>query len=240
MKAHDIIYFFSLGATVSQWARASSFTRFLDHTQRRTTVGRTTLNKWPARRRDLYLTTHNTHNRQTSLPPVGFEPTISAGERPLGPAIWYTYQLQLGWNPVAVVQYTFTHKYSYQRTLSHINVKLTSTRCPLVTRMRVLKIKLWRCAIYTWCGGTIITQIQVKLVCWSLLFWFWFVKPPNVWWLLYVLPYLSVRNPAFNPHVAFPRFLCISGQEEIISLYSINSLVFTTEIKYLYFAVRNL
>ena len=34
------------------------------------------------RRRDLYLTTLNTHNRQTSMPPVGFEPTIPAGERP--------------------------------------------------------------------------------------------------------------------------------------------------------------
>ena len=34
------------------------------------------------RRRDLYLTTHNTQNRQTSIPPLGFEPTISAGERP--------------------------------------------------------------------------------------------------------------------------------------------------------------
>ena len=61
---------------------ASSFLRFLDHTQRRTTVGRTPLDKWSARRRDLYLTTHNTHNRQTSMPPVGLEPTISAGERP--------------------------------------------------------------------------------------------------------------------------------------------------------------
>jgi len=60
----------------------SSFTRFLDHIQRRTTVGRAPLDEWSARRRDLYLTTHNTHNRQTSLPPVGFEPTISAGERP--------------------------------------------------------------------------------------------------------------------------------------------------------------
>ena len=30
--------------------------------------------------RDLYLTTYNTHNRQTSMPPVGFEPAISAGE----------------------------------------------------------------------------------------------------------------------------------------------------------------
>ena len=63
-----------------QSAMASSFTRFLDHTQRRTTVGRTPLDEWSARRRDLYLTTHNTHNRQTSMPSVGFETTISAGE----------------------------------------------------------------------------------------------------------------------------------------------------------------
>jgi len=63
-------------------AMAYSFLRFLDHTQRRTTVGRTPLDEWSARRRDLYLTTHNTHDRQTSMPPVVFEPTISAGERP--------------------------------------------------------------------------------------------------------------------------------------------------------------
>jgi hypothetical protein len=47
-----------------------------------TTVGRTPLDKLSARHRDLYLTTHNTHNRQTSTPPAGFEPMISAGERP--------------------------------------------------------------------------------------------------------------------------------------------------------------
>ena len=63
-------------------ALASSFSRFLDHTQRRATIGRTPLDEWSVRRRDLYLTTHNTHNRQTSTPRVGFEPTISAGERP--------------------------------------------------------------------------------------------------------------------------------------------------------------
>jgi hypothetical protein len=56
--------------------------RFLDHTQRRTTVGRTPLDEWSACRRELYLTTHNTHNTQISLPPVGFEPMILAGERP--------------------------------------------------------------------------------------------------------------------------------------------------------------
>ena len=58
------------------------FLMFLDHTQWRSTVGRAPLDEWSAHRRDLYLTTHNTHNRQTSMPPVGFEPTISAGERP--------------------------------------------------------------------------------------------------------------------------------------------------------------
>ena len=36
---------FVFGATAPQWARASSFTRFLDHTQRRTTVGRTPLDE---------------------------------------------------------------------------------------------------------------------------------------------------------------------------------------------------
>jgi hypothetical protein len=59
-----------------QWARASSFMRFLDHTQKLTTVGRTPLEKWSAHCRNLYLTTHNTHNRQTSIP------TISAGKPP--------------------------------------------------------------------------------------------------------------------------------------------------------------
>jgi len=54
---------------------------FLDHTRRCTTEGRIALDKWSARRRDLYVTTHNTDNRETSMPPQGLEPTISAGER---------------------------------------------------------------------------------------------------------------------------------------------------------------
>jgi hypothetical protein len=50
------------------WDRASSFTRFFNHTQRRTTVGRTPLDEWSARSRDLYLTTHNIHNRHIHAP----------------------------------------------------------------------------------------------------------------------------------------------------------------------------
>jgi hypothetical protein len=57
----------------------SSFLRFLDHTQRRTTVGRTPLDEWSDCRTDLHLITHNTHNRQKPITPTGFE---AAGERP--------------------------------------------------------------------------------------------------------------------------------------------------------------
>ena len=64
--------FFTFGATGRQWMGASSLTRFLDHTQRCTTVGRTPLDEWSARRRDLYLTTHD---------PTGIEPTASASQR---------------------------------------------------------------------------------------------------------------------------------------------------------------
>jgi hypothetical protein len=48
-----------------QWSRVSAFTRFLDHTQRHTTVGRTPPDEWSARRGDLYLTIHNTPNRHS-------------------------------------------------------------------------------------------------------------------------------------------------------------------------------
>jgi len=74
--------FFSYGAAAQRGpGPPPSFTRIQHHTQRRTTFGRTPLGEWSARRRDLYLTTHNNHNRQTSMPSVGFEPTVSAGER---------------------------------------------------------------------------------------------------------------------------------------------------------------
>jgi hypothetical protein len=33
------------------------------------------------RPRNLYLTTHNTHNRQKSMPQAGFEPAVPTGER---------------------------------------------------------------------------------------------------------------------------------------------------------------
>jgi hypothetical protein len=49
-------------------AMASSFMSFLDHTHRRTTVGRTPVDEWSARSRDLYLTTHNIVERHIRAP----------------------------------------------------------------------------------------------------------------------------------------------------------------------------
>ena len=49
---------------------------------RDTTLDKTPLDKGSAQRRDLYLTTHNTHTRQTSMPPAEFEPAIPANLRP--------------------------------------------------------------------------------------------------------------------------------------------------------------
>jgi hypothetical protein len=49
---------------------------------RHPTLGRTPLDEGPARRRDLYLTTHNTHKRQTPISPVEFEPAIAESELP--------------------------------------------------------------------------------------------------------------------------------------------------------------
>jgi len=46
------------------------------------TLGSTPLDEWSARRRDLYLTTHDTRNRQTSTPPPWSEPANPERYRP--------------------------------------------------------------------------------------------------------------------------------------------------------------
>jgi hypothetical protein len=61
-KIFLFFYFFFLWLDSPIWAWASSFRRgFMVTHIRHTTVGRTPLDEGPARRRDLYLTTHNTH-----------------------------------------------------------------------------------------------------------------------------------------------------------------------------------
>ena len=80
-------FFFSCSSSSS-----SSSLRFLDHTlilevsrshtERHNTVNRTSLDERSARGSYLWLTKHNTHKRQASNTPAGFEPSIPANERP--------------------------------------------------------------------------------------------------------------------------------------------------------------
>jgi len=73
-----VVFVFGITVPIGPWHPHS---RSFWSTLRRTTLGRTPLDEWSARRRDLNPTTHNTHSRQTSMSSMGFEPTISAGER---------------------------------------------------------------------------------------------------------------------------------------------------------------
>jgi hypothetical protein len=45
-------------------------------------LGKTPLDEGSACRRDIYITTHNIHNRQTSMPSAKFEPAIPVTKRP--------------------------------------------------------------------------------------------------------------------------------------------------------------
>jgi len=68
------------GATALVGQGLLIFENSRSHSVKHAPLGRTC--EWPARRRDLHLTTHNTHKRQTSILPAGFEPTIPTGQRP--------------------------------------------------------------------------------------------------------------------------------------------------------------
>ena len=60
---------------------AASFYRFRDHTQARTTAGRTPLDEWSARCKNLYLTTHIQHSQRTTIHAPG-------GIRTRNPSKW--------------------------------------------------------------------------------------------------------------------------------------------------------
>jgi hypothetical protein len=133
---HIVIgFFFPLWRCDPTRVMASSFLRFIDHTERRTTVGRTPQDEWSARRKDLYLSTRNTHNRQTSMLPEGFEPTISAGEQPqtydldrtaTGTGGYYIYQSIITYNSLISAKYLLISCVSWNSKAGNIsiNVKL--------------------------------------------------------------------------------------------------------------------
>jgi len=77
MCLKHIVYHFFLCRCDPTRVMAFSLLKLLYHAQRRTTVGRNPLDEWSARRRDLYLTTHDIHNRQISMTPVDSNPRFS-------------------------------------------------------------------------------------------------------------------------------------------------------------------
>jgi hypothetical protein len=94
---------------------------------RHTTIDRTPLDEWLVRRRDLYLTTHTTQNRQTSVSPVGFEPATLASEWPQTHALdgtaswigrWYYIASKIAYffksvNQVIVIQYSWVRNFCW-------------------------------------------------------------------------------------------------------------------------------
>jgi hypothetical protein len=76
----------SLPRPLSRESWTSSLSRIINH--RHTTPVRTPLDECSARRRDLYLTIHSTHKKQTCMSPARFEPTkrVAADPHALGRA----------------------------------------------------------------------------------------------------------------------------------------------------------
>jgi hypothetical protein len=83
-----------------------SFRGFVNTLMGHTTLGRTPLDEWSARRRNLYLTTRNTHMKQTSMTPAGFEPAIPESERP------QTHSLHGAVSGTSILRYLLTLLYS--------------------------------------------------------------------------------------------------------------------------------
>jgi hypothetical protein len=78
-KIPYIIHFPLHGATAPNGSWPPQYREFTI-TLRHTALGRIPLDEGSARRRDLYLTTHNSHKRQTCMAHVGFESPIAARE----------------------------------------------------------------------------------------------------------------------------------------------------------------
>jgi len=60
---------------------------FFEITLRHTTLGRTPLDEWSCRRRDLYLTTHNTRKVQPYMPKSEFEPAVPRKQAAADPTL---------------------------------------------------------------------------------------------------------------------------------------------------------
>jgi len=120
------VFVFGATAPPPRWAMTSSFTRLLDHTQRRTTVGRTSLGEWSARRRGFYPTTHTKPSQQPNIYAPGGIGThnisrraaIDLRLRPLGR--WNRHMCVC----VCVCAYIYIYIYTHTRIYTHTHIKI--------------------------------------------------------------------------------------------------------------------
>ena len=100
-------------------------------TIRHTTFARTPQDVWSGRARDLYLTTHNTVQRKTTMPPAGFKPTIpaSATDTRLRPRS-HSDQLTLLAGSLTLMLkslHTQTHTHTHTNTCQNMSTPTSAT-----------------------------------------------------------------------------------------------------------------
>ena len=131
MCLNGFLYFFLLfsGTTAQREPGPPHSLRFVDHTQWHTTVGRTPLDEGSAHRRNLYLTTHSTHNRRApsgiTNPNPSKRSVVDTRLRP--PGLWNrqcffqvlynslvaNYSRNVIWRDVVYIPYTSRPIYEY-------------------------------------------------------------------------------------------------------------------------------
>jgi len=128
----------SLAGDWTQWRVVCKVALCNPH-RRCTTVGRTHLDEWSTHRRDLNLATHNTHNRETSMPPAGFETTISANKWPQTHTSPCGHWHQPFWH---LVDIKYSSKLSFTAPVSNI------LKCSFVICVWKSESGVWKCGLF--------------------------------------------------------------------------------------------
>jgi hypothetical protein len=106
-------------------------------TLRHIALGRTPLDKWSARRTDLYLTIHNTHSRETSIHPGGIRTRNSSKRdveyprlRKRGHWNWYCSHMHI----------LLTHFDRWQTEIRDLNITVRS-HCKMLAKWSAMRRK---------------------------------------------------------------------------------------------------
>jgi hypothetical protein len=129
---------FCLWSDSPQWAKASLFTRYLDHTQRRTTVGRTPLDGRP-------LPENTQHSQQTSIHAPGRIRTHNLSRRAAA-------DLRLGPARIVVAGLYFTCRRVSQKML------ITSL---MDGQLRlIVTLQLWPSTVHSFCSNFLVCGFE--------------------------------------------------------------------------------